>query len=54
MSKFEVVQIEIKFIYMESTLHSNSKMVLNLIIGSEMSELYPLKNHSIAIKIATQ
>ena len=48
MSKYKVVQIEIRFKYMESILHSNSKMVLNLDIGPEMSELSPFQNHSIA------
>ena len=54
MSKYKVVQIEIRFKYMESILHSNSKMVLNLNIGPEMSELCSFKNHSIAMTFATQ
>ena len=53
MSKIKVVQIEKRFKYIESMLHSNSKMVLNLKIGPEMSELCSFKNHSIAMKIAT-
>ena len=53
MSKFKAVQIEKRFQCMESILHSNAKLVLNLNIGPEMSDLSPLQNHIIAMKIAT-
>ena len=48
MSKFKVVQIEKRFQNIESMLYSDNKMVLNLNIGPEMSELSHFQNHSIA------